>query len=254
MLTDNERVTQITQLITPLLTQETEYILLPEAVFSQVIWASEIKQTVLYLKMKNILQKYPNLKIIFGATLQKVVPKNGNALYLDKLNLFYERYNVAIQIDATENIQIKHKEIFVPIDEYVPFWLRFVPFDSEFLSVPAQNNHSLSSFSNKTNNKNQEKQTVFLGICYEMINSFFVNKHIKKEDKAILMLSSEAFMKTTNIGRQQYLNICKLRSIETQKYIIKSSYKGISCVISPQGELLDFALYHKQTAKISDVK
>ena len=248
VLTDNEKVAQIIQLITPLLTQETEYILLPEAVFSQVIWASEIKQTVLYLKMKNILQKYPNLKIIFGATLQKVVPKNINALYLDKLNLFYEKYNVAIQIDNTENIQIKYKEIFVPIDECVPFWLRFVPFESEFLSVPAQNNHSLSSFSNKINNKNQEEQRVFLGICYEMINSFFVNKYIKQEDKAILMLSSEGFMKTTSIGRQQYLNICRLRSIETQKYIIKSSYKGIACVISPQGELLNFALHHEQKA------
>jgi len=75
-------------------------------------------------------------------------------------------------------------------------------------------------------------------ICYEAINSIFVAKQIKPTDRFIVMLASEAFFMGVPAGKEQYLNICRLRAIETGKYLIKASNDGISALIDDKGNVV----------------
>jgi len=50
-------------------------------------------------------------------------------------------------------------------------------------------------------------------------------------------MSSEAFMNKYRFGHHQYLNIMRVRTIENKRFLLKCSYGGISCLISPKGEI-----------------
>ena len=221
---DSKKIDLLQEAIKPILSAKTDYLLLPETFFSSPLWKNQIKETVLYLKLKNLLHLYPKLKIIFGANLKT---KTTKASKYQEIGIYYELRNVAIQLDSSENLKIKQKAVFVPIEEYVPEFLQFLPFKSDFLSLPTTHQHSLKN----------KKESIFVGICYEMVNSFFVKEHLQKTDKVMLMLSSEAFFEGTEIGMEQYVNICRLRAIENQIPLIKSSSKGYAASIDSKGNI-----------------
>jgi apolipoprotein N-acyltransferase len=221
---DSRKISLLQESINPLLKPTTDYLVLPETFFSSPLWENQIKETVLYLKLKNLLHQYPNLKIIFGANLKR---KSKQISPHQEIGIFYDLYNVAIELDSSERLKIKEKAVFVPIEEYVPKFLQFIPFKSDFLSLPTTHQHSFQ----------HKKGSVFIGICYEMVNSFFVKEHLQKTDKAMLMLSSEAFFEGAEIGMKQYINICRLRTIESQLPLIKSSSKGYATSTDSKGNI-----------------
>jgi apolipoprotein N-acyltransferase len=223
---DSYKMKELEKALSGKISHKTNYLLLPETFFASPLWENQIKETVLYLKLQNLLLQYPNLSIIFGATLKKPSPSSTKH---QEIGIFYEKYNVAIQMDTSGKLKIKEKSVFVPIEEFIPSFLQDLPFSSDFLSKPSKNN------SHSFNNKNQK---VFVGICYEMVNSFFVKKEVQKSDKALLMLSSEEFLRNNQIAMRQYANICRLRSIENKAPLIKSSSKGIAFACNTKGDFI----------------
>ncbi len=228
IIKDKQRMTSIIDLIKSKITKTTDYILLPETIFSENVWETELTQSVQYINLKNILFNYPKTKVIVGASLNKISSQEKSNLK-NIFGMWYNKHNVAIEISHNDNINIKEKDFFVPIEEYIPEWLYFMNIPSIYLSKSSSNKHSFDI---------DKDNSIFIGICYEMVNSFFVRKHIKKNDKIIFMLASEGFFNGSEIGRWQYWNICKLRSIENRKYIVKASNKGYAGVIDSYGNTI----------------
>jgi apolipoprotein N-acyltransferase len=54
----------------------------------------------------------------------------------------------------------------------------------------------------------------------------------------IILASSEVFMNNSHFGKKQYVNIVKLRAIESGRYVVKCSDQGISCVINQKGDIV----------------
>lgn len=224
-VTDKQKMEKLLKLVYSKISKTTNYILLPETIFSQNIWETEIEQSIQYITLKNILANYPKTKIIIGANLNKIaLPKESNLK--NTIGITYKKYNVAIEISVDNKINVKEKDIFVPIEEYIPPYLSFMNIPSLYLSKSSSNNHSFNI---------DKQKSIFIGICYEMVNSFFVKTHLKDSDKIIFMLASEKFFNKSKTGRWQYWNICKLRSIENRKYIIKSSSEGYAGLIDNYG-------------------
>lgn len=225
-MTDQQKMKTLLKLIHSKISKNTDYILLPETIFSENIWETEIQQSIQYITLKNILVNYPKTKVIIGANLNKITSSKESHLK-NSIGISYKKYNVAIEINTNNTIKIKEKDVFVPIEEYIPPFLSFINIPSLYLSKSSSNNHSFNIDKNKS---------IFISICYEMVNSFFVKTKIKNSDQIIFMLANESFFNQSEIGRWQYWNICKLRSIENRKYIVKSSSRGYAGLIDDYGK------------------
>ncbi len=75
-------------------------------------------------------------------------------------------------------------------------------------------------------------------LCYESLFSLFIQENMQSSD-LIFLLTSEDFMNNSYFGIRQYLNIIRLKAIESNRNIVKCSSGGISAVINEKGDVLE---------------
>ena len=228
LLNEEEKIRQLKSKILSNLDSNVDLIIIPE-LFLNDIFSKSFNESVLYTTLKSLTTRCPRLKIITGATLIEENP-DGNIVYSAfSQNVRVKKYNVSVSIDSSDHIPVKEKKALIPFEEHIPGFLSFIPYPSENYSFDDDNSDSFyidstSSFLNL--------------ICYEAINSVFVASRIRSTDQFIVMLASESFFMNASPGMEQYLNYCRLRSIETGKYLIKSSNEGISAIIDDKGNIV----------------
>jgi apolipoprotein N-acyltransferase len=145
------------------------------------------------------------------------------------LQQHYSRYNAALLINASDTLSLKLKKVYVPLAEYVPSYLSFLHLKTYGFAKDPYN----------TNHFDIDGKKYFIGICYEVVNSLFMTQSLKENTNAILMLSSESFFGESETGRRQYMNICRLRALENNLPLVKSSNDGIVMAVNARGELLE---------------
>ena len=238
-LPDADKLDKIFFLLNNDYLSKADYLIIPELFLNQIN-RRYFKNSSLYIKIKKITESYPNLKIVIGANLIEETAAGKRLMKYRNSYLRYNSYNVAICIDSSFHIPVKQKKIFIPFEEFIPAPFSFINYMSSDYSFDTDNNDSFVYDSLGSS---------FLTlICYEGINTSFVAKKISNSDKFIVMLASEAFFNGNTDGMKQYLNIARLRAIETGKYLIKVSNSGISAVINPKGqyEFISFANGHNK--------
>jgi apolipoprotein N-acyltransferase len=202
--------------------------LLPEVLLTNDVWINRFSFGNVYPRLKQALQLWHTNNIIVGALLN--VP-DVDGLHVEKhmsLQQRYSRYNAAMMIDASDTLSLKLKKVYVPVAEYVPGYLSFLHLKTYGLAKDLHN----------TNHFEIDNRQYFIGICYEVVNSIFVTQSLKENTSAILMLSSESFFGDSETGRRQYMNICRLRAVENNLPLVKTSNEGIVMAVSAKGGLL----------------
>ncbi len=223
---DNTKFDMLLPVLNKEITKNTRFVILPEIFFTK-IWFSSFDTHLGHQKAKEITEKHPKLNFIIGSILHKKSTDTTQSQKDEKTNIYYKAYNSSIHITKdTSNIKIKKS--LVPIAEFVPDYLTFIfgksPYQKENLTTNIFENNSL-------------KVSNF--ICYEAINSFLtIGQQANQKSNFIAMIASEGFFKD-DFARQQYLDICRLRCIETNKYMLKSTYNGFASVIDHQGNILE---------------
>ncbi len=219
----------------------TDYVLFPETALTEYIWENEIYQSESIRQLQTYLKRYPRLKIIVGASTVKRYKSeetpSATARKFDGVNEYYDNYNTALQLDSSRFIQIYHKSRLVPGVEKMPFPFIFKYFENFAINLGGTSG-SLGS---------QEERTVFVSpsgktktapvICYESIYGEFVSAYINKGAQFISIITNDGWWGDTP-GYKQHLKYGALRAIETRKWIARSANTGISCFITPKGELL----------------
>jgi len=161
----------------------------------------------------------------------------------DIVNAEKNRFNSVAVKSKNKKLLIRTKKKYVPIIEFIPSFITDLSGDTTYFK--------------KSKNDNSEeiikKHKVFVPICYESIFSEFCAKESYNAD-IIFLLASEKFLNGSNIAKQQYLNIVKLRAIESGKNILKCSLDGISCSINEKGEIDKYIYDNEKTTlyKIND--
>lgn len=199
----------------------------PETTLSGEIWFGTFKHAPEYIRLKQLLTRWQTAGIITGAVL-KVPDKKG--IFQTPPGFFrsrYNQYNAALLISHSDDISVKVKKRYVPVEEYTPSCFSFLV-------------DTLKSFSQEPDNKDQfiiNQHSYFICICYEAVNSIFMARHMEDGDRAIIMISGENFFGKTEAGRIQYRNISRLRAVENGLTLIKSSNDGTSFICSETGAL-----------------
>jgi len=238
------------------LTENTDYILLPETAIPQYIYLNELETYDAIKQIRKIIGKFSNLNFITGAgTLYKfgkneTLSKTARALGCK--GLMVDIHNSALQINKEEEIQIYHKSKLVPGAEKMPF-SQYFPFLDNLLvdlggikgSLVTQEERAVFSSKNGLN--------VAPIICYESIYGEYIADYVKNGADLLFILTNDAWWGNT-AGHKQHLHYASLRAIETRRSIARSANTGISCFINQRGDIIQASKYGEEAALIGNIK
>jgi apolipoprotein N-acyltransferase len=220
----------------------TEYLVFPETALTEEMWENEMEQSGSIQMLRIFLQTYPKLKIIVGASTSKLyVPGEELSVTARRFtneDAYYDSYNTALQVDHSGRIQVYHKSKLVPGVEQMPFPFIFKHLESIAIDLGGTTG-GLGT---------QEERTVFVSpddkdvgaapvVCYESVYGEYVGQYVRNGAGFITIITNDGWWGDTP-GYRQHLKYGRLRAIETRRWIARSANTGISCFISPTGEIL----------------
>ena len=91
----------------------------------------------------------------------------------------------------------------------------------------------------------QHKVGIAPVICYESVYSDYVSDYIDNGANLIFILTNDGWWENTP-GHQQHLAYAKLRAIESRREIARCANTGISCFITPYGDIEQATPYWEQ--------
>lgn len=214
---DIRRMKMIDTILTKRTGKNADISILPESILFENVWLNRFPESEVFRQFKSSIKTWRADHIIVGAVLNVSDTKGQHEEERMGIKRRYNQYNAALKIDNSDIIRIKLKKVFVPVEEYIPPYLSFLNFDSFGFSKELNNSDIFEA----------NHQRYFIGICYEAVNSIFLASRLNKNVNAMVLLSSEAFFGSMEVGRKQYMNICRLRCVENNLSLLKSSNNGI---------------------------
>jgi apolipoprotein N-acyltransferase len=226
--------------------ENTDYVLFPETALTEDIWENQLEQSGSIQMLRMFLKDYPKLKIVIGASTGKVY-ETGEELSVTARKFtqeegYYDSYNTALQVDNIQPIQIYHKSKLVPGVEQMPFPFIFKHLESIAIDLGGTTG-GLGT---------QEERSVFLSpdktmktapvVCYESVYGEYVSEYVKNGANFISIITNDGWWGDTP-GYKQHLKYGRLRAIETRRWIARSANTGVSCFISPTGEIQQATQY-----------
>lgn len=175
--------------------------------------------------------------------------------------LVYSLYRLAVQVDASvitgiwsqtevsggepllrnaavgvsqhaPEYQEYHKIKMAPFGEQIPFEPIIKPI-MRWLELPIGR---VRAGSGPQRNMNLDGVTVGMTICYEIAFPSYVAA--RSRDTGFLVTISEDGWFGNSIGPAQHMQIARMRSVETGRYLARATTKGISGIVDPNGKLV----------------
>ena len=180
---------------------------------------------------------YNKLENTFYKNIISDIPKHTSLV----TGIFYQSEEIIYNsiINASNNISIYHKKHLVPFGEFLPFResLAFLYKSIGIKMYDIKSGDNVSSI----NIKNFVAHSL---ICYESI--FSQGSLIKNEKSDFIINVSNDGWFGESLAPYQHLDALIMRSLENQRYSIRSTNTGISAVISPFGEIEEYIRFNEK--------
>ena len=221
----------------------TQLVCFPETAIVGSVNEEQINSNPNVLMMKQFILAHPNLVILTGADTYKFYPdKNHLSATARKYDedLYYDSYNTALLIDASDSIQIYHKSKLVPGVERLPYansigFIKKLTVNLGGTSGSLGCDSTSSAFGIDRALHNDIK--IAPVICYESIFGEYVASYVQKEANLIGIITNDGWWGNTP-GFQQHFDYAKLRAIETRRYVARAANTGISGFIDAKGNVI----------------
>lgn len=226
----------------PQLTDNTEYIVLPETAITNTGWVADLNNNLVFDHFREKTGGYPKLKLVTGAITYDAIPdissikgyrKLPGIRYSKNNKVWYYTLNAALLAEKNQPVQLRAKEGLVPYQEYAPY-PDFLPYISP-LGIDFQ-------FSKRINKRQvftagNGRKTAAL-ICYELVygNKFF--KAAREGAEAFFVLLNEGWYTNVTKVKYQFLQLSVIRAIENRRSIAHASNMGISAFIDQRGTVI----------------
>lgn len=226
-----------------------DYLVLPETFLTEEIYEGHENESFSFHILKDsLLKKFQQLTIITGAntvyTYKPGEPLSPTASKYSNADEYYDSYNTGIQL-SNEGYQLYHKSKLVPGVEKMPFPTLFRPLESLAIDLGGTMG-SLGTQTERTVFFSRNKQVgIAPVICYESVYSDYIADYIRNGANFIFIITNDGWWQNTP-GHRQHLAYAKLRAIETRKEIARCANTGISCFITPYGQIEQATPYWKK--------
>lgn len=142
-------------------------------------------------------------------------------------------HNAAVGVSKlSPEYQEYHKIKMAPFGEQIPFEPALKPI-IRWLKLPVSR---VSAGIGPQINMELDGVTVGMTICYEIAFPSYVAK--RSRDADFLVTMSEDGWFGNSIGPAQHMQIARMRSVETGRYLARATTKGISGIVDPKGKLI----------------
>ncbi|WP_370979760.1 apolipoprotein N-acyltransferase [Agaribacterium sp. ZY112] len=146
-----------------------------------------------------------------------------------------EVYNSVIALGSAKGHYFKQK--LVPFGEYVPFedqlrgLIAFFDLPNSVIRRGPFKNNALQASTRK-----EQSYNIAPFICYEVVYPDFVARNAR-DSQVMLTISNDAWF-GDSIGPLQHFEMARMRALENQKYMLRSTNTGISAIIGERGQVL----------------
>lgn len=219
----------------------TDFIVFPETAIPSTIWEENLNQTIEIIEFRKLLQLYPKAKIIIGATTARVIQRHepipATARKFVDANMYYNRFNTALLIDTSMQIETYHKSKLVVGVEKMPYPVLFKFLENFALDLGGVVG-SLGTQEERIPLKGKNDTTqIATAICYESVYGEFVGQYLLNKADFIAIITNDGWWGDTP-GYRQHMSFARLRAIETRRSIARSANTGTSCFINQRGDIL----------------
>lgn len=216
----------------------TRLVIWPETAIPVQVWENEIPVNGYYRQVFAFVRRHPNIQLLSGIDSYKnwgTQNKKGFSIRTTSNGLHYEAFNTAFATDQTENFQLYHKSKLVPGVESLPSWLGFMSsiFDDLGGTTGTLGRSDTAVVFSFAGNPYHTAPI----ICYESIYSDYVTEYVKRGANILTIVTNDGWWGETP-GYKQHMSMARLRAIENRRWVARSANTGISCFISPSGEIL----------------
>ncbi len=223
-----------------------DFLVLPETYLTEnFIEGKENESYSLHFLRDSILKKYPKLTIITGANTFHVYNTNETPSSTSRKDEtsgeYFDVFNTGLQLNE-EGISYYHKSKLVPGVERMPFPMIFKPLESLAInlggtmgSLGVQDKRAVFYSHNK-------KVCIAPVICYESAYSDYVADYVENGANLIFIITNDGWWENTP-GHRQHLAYSRLRAIETRREIARCANTGISCFVTPYGDIEQATTY-----------
>ena len=202
----------------------------------------------LHFLVDSILKFYPKLTIVTGAStfgvykpsdkVSSTARRDGNS------ENFFDVFNTGLQLN-NEGISYYHKSKLVPGVERMPFPALFKPLESFAIDLGGTMGSLGTQDERGVFYSHDKKVRIAPVICYESAYSDYVAEYVRNGANLIFILTNDGWWENTP-GHKQHLAYSRLRAIETRREIARCANTGISCFVTPYGEIEQATPYWEQ--------
>ncbi|MGP1514415.1 MAG: apolipoprotein N-acyltransferase [Bacteroidales bacterium] len=252
ILSPEQVITRIKKIATPVLNENTNYLILPESCIQEYAWEDLLDRVPSIETLKHFIKNTKNCEIIAGMSSRKILPygtKSEAAREIPNIpKRYYESCNTALMFNKTSSqndIQLRHKSILVVGVEKLPF-KKYLPFVEKLAlnmggSVGTLGiDTSISNFYSKTN-----QTTIGVPICWESIDGNYTRMFVKNGADFLQIITNVGWWGDTP-GYKQYFAMSRLRAIENRRYVSICANTGFSGLVNARGETISRGKYWEQ--------
>ena len=229
---------RIMKMADPELDSNTNFLAAPESAIQEDMWENNIRTFSSIHLLKDVIKHYQNLNILIGGSTFRRFEKNekipGSARKFTDIDAYYNAYNTAILINASDSLQLYHKSKLTPGVEILPSFGRF-KFLERFAIDLGGTVGTLGT--DKIRKVYSTVKTVKVSpvICYESIFGEFFAEYVKNGAEVMFIITNDGWWGNT-AGYRQHFSFAALRAIETRRCIARSANTGISAFIDQRGD------------------
>ncbi len=244
-LPPSEVVNRIMTLADPLLDSNTNFLIAPESSIQEDIWENDINTFFTLKLLRNVIHRYPALNILIGGATYRAFEEGTQltttARKFRNSDGYYDAYNTAILINASDSLQLYHKSKLTPGVEALPSFKGFKWLENFALDLGGTVG-SLATDDHRKVYRTINTVRVSPIICYESVFGEFFAEFVNNGAQVMIIITNDGWWGDTP-GHRQHFSFVHLRAIETRRSIARSANTGISAFIDQRGDAFDVTNY-----------
>ena len=247
-LTSEEQLKRFIEVAETKLDTSVDFLIGPETAIVNGLWQKNIDHSTEVTLLRELFSKYPNLRIVIGATTYAVLDDDEVdspwARKFQNSDTYYAVYNSALHLSPND-YSIYHKSKLVQGVEFMPFSSILDRF--EFLTIDLGGiSGSLGTQQDRAVFNSPKAQLAPI-ICYESIFGQFTTEYVRNGSDLFAIITNDGWWKDTP-GFKQHLHYARLRAIENRRAIARSANTGISAFIDSKGRIIQSTKWDEQIA------
>jgi apolipoprotein N-acyltransferase len=250
-MSETQQLDKMLNLAKKKVNKKTDFLIFPETALPSGIDENEINQNSDVDSLKQLIRKFPHLKIVIGVSSYKYYPKSiypndkpptATARHTNNGEPYFDVCNTAMYLDSTEIPQLYHKSKLVPGVEMMPFPRLLKPLEKFAINLGGMSGSNATQKERSVFGPKNSSLKVAPVICYESIYGDFITGYIRNGAKFIFIITNDGWWENT-AGYKQHFQYARLRAIENRRSIARSANTGTSAFINQRGDVFEATKY-----------